>query len=46
MPRYKPVHPGLKRFPVDFDKQIQPGSCEYVFRYHVGYPLKSTVSSR
>jgi len=26
MARFKPVHRGLKLLPVDFDKQLQPGS--------------------
>ena len=30
MPRYKPIHKGLKLLPVDFDKQVQPGSFEHV----------------
>lgn len=29
MPRYKPVHKGLKLLPVDFDKQVQPGRFEH-----------------
>lgn len=29
MPRYKPIHKGLKLLPVDFDKQVQPGSFEH-----------------
>jgi hypothetical protein len=29
MPRFKPVHKGLKLLPVDYDKQIQSGSFEF-----------------
>lgn len=29
MPRFKPVHKGLKLLPVDFNKQVQPGSFEH-----------------
>ncbi len=39
MPRFKPVHQGLKLLPVDFDKQIQPGSFEYVLCYLVDREL-------
>lgn len=39
MPRYKPVHQGLKLLPVDFDKQIQPGSFEYALCYLVDREL-------
>lgn len=39
MPRYKPVHKGLKLLPVDFDKQVQPGSFEYALCYLVDHEL-------
>ncbi len=39
MPRYKPVHQGLKLLPVDFDKQVQPGSLEYALCYLVDREL-------
>lgn len=29
MPCYTPVHKGQMLLPVDFDKQIQPGSIEF-----------------
>ena len=29
MPRFKTVHKGLKLLPVDFDKQLLPGSFEH-----------------
>jgi transposase len=39
MPRFKPVHKGLKLLPVDFDQQIQPGSFEYALCYLVDHEL-------
>lgn len=39
MPRYKPVHQGLKLLPVDFDKQVQPGSFEHALCYLVDNEL-------
>lgn len=39
MPRYKPVHKGLKLLPVDFDKQVQPGSFEHALCYLVDREL-------
>jgi transposase len=33
MARFKPVHRGLKLLPVDFDKQLQPGSFEHALCY-------------
>ena len=41
MPRFKPIHQGLKLLPVDFDKQVQPGSFEYALCHPT-----STLSSR
>lgn len=39
MPRYKPIHKGLKLLPVDFDKQVQPGSFEHALCYLVDHEL-------
>ena len=39
MPRYKPVHKGLKLLPVDFDKQVQPGSFEHALCHLVDHEL-------
>ncbi|MEW6037541.1 MAG: IS1182 family transposase [Pseudomonadota bacterium] len=39
MPRFKPVHQGLKLLPVDFDRQIQPGSFEHALCYLVDKEL-------
>ena len=39
MPRYKPVHKGLKLLPVDFDRQVQPGSFEHALCYLVDHEL-------
>ena len=39
MPRFKPVHKGLKLLPVDFDKQVQPGSFEYALCQLVDHEL-------
>jgi transposase len=39
MPRYKPVHKGLKLLPVDFDKQVQAGSFEHALCYLVDREL-------
>jgi hypothetical protein len=39
MPRYKPAQKGLKLLPVDFDKQLQPGSFEYALCYLVDHEL-------
>ena len=35
MPRFKPVHKGLKLLPVDFDRQVLPGSFEHALCYLV-----------
>src|SRR5574340_636152 len=42
MPRYKPVHKGLKLLPVDFDKQVRPGSFEHALCYLVDRELDLT----
>lgn len=39
MPRFKPVHKGLKLLPVDFDRQIQPGSFEFALCHLVDHEL-------
>lgn len=39
MPRYKPIHKGMKLLPVDFDQQIQPGSFEHALCYLVDHEL-------
>ena len=39
MPRYKPVHKGHMLLPVDFDKQIQPGSFEFALCYLIDHEL-------
>lgn len=35
MPRFKPIHQGMKLLPVDFDRQIQPGTFEFALRHLV-----------
>lgn len=42
MPRYKPVHKGLMMLPVDFEKQVQPGSFEHALCYLVDNELDLT----
>jgi transposase len=39
MPRFKPIHQGLKLLPVDFDRQIQPGTFEFALRHLVDKEL-------
>jgi len=39
MPRFKPIHKGMKLLPVDFDRQIQPGSFEHALCYLVDKEL-------
>jgi transposase len=43
MPRFKPVHQGLKLLPVDFDKQILPGSFEHALCYLINHELDLTA---
>lgn len=43
MPRFKSVHKGLKLLPVDFDKQIQPGSFEHALCYLIDHELDLTA---
>jgi transposase len=37
MPRFKPIHKGLKLLPVDFDRQVLPGSFEQALCYLVDH---------
>ena len=37
MPRFKPIHRGLKLLPVDFDRQVLPGSFEHALCYLVDH---------
>lgn len=39
MPRFKTVHKGLKLLPLDFDKQLLPGSFEHALCYLVDHEL-------
>ena len=39
MPRFKPVHKGMKLLPVDFDQQLVPGTFEHALNYLVDYEL-------
>lgn len=39
MPRFKTVHKGLKLLPVDFDKQLLPGSFQHALCYLVDHEL-------
>ena len=39
MARFKPIHKGLKLLPVDFDRQVLPGSFEYALCYLVDHEL-------
>ena len=43
MPRFKPVHQGLKLLPVDVDKQILPGSFEHALCYLIEHELDLTA---
>ena len=42
MARFKPIHKGLKLLPVDFDRQVQPGSFEFALCYLVDHELDLT----
>lgn len=42
MPRFKSVHKGLKLLPVDFDRQVMPGSFEHALCYLVDHELDLT----
>jgi transposase len=42
MARFKPVHTGLKLLPVDFDKQLQPGSFEHALCYLIDHEVDLT----
>ncbi|MEO6022036.1 MAG: IS1182 family transposase [Burkholderiales bacterium] len=39
MARFKPIHKGLKLLPVDFDRQVLPGSFEYALCHLVDHEL-------
>lgn len=39
MPRFKPVHKGLKLLPIDFEKQIIPGTFEHALCHLVDHEL-------
>jgi len=39
MARYKSTHKGLKLLPVDFDRQVLPGSFEHALYYLVDHEL-------
>jgi transposase len=39
MPRFKPIDKGLKLLPVDFDKQVQPGSFEHALCHLIDHEL-------
>ena len=39
MARFKPIHKGLKLLPVDFDRQVIPGSFEYALCHLVDQEL-------
>ena len=39
MPRFKTVHRGLKLLPIDFDKQLLPGTFEHALCYLVDHEL-------
>ena len=43
MARYKAIHKGLKLLPVDFDRQVIPGSFEYALCYLVDHELDLTA---
>ena len=42
MPRFKTVHKGLKLLPIDFDKQLLPGTFEHALCYLVDHELDLT----
>ncbi len=39
MARFKPIHKGLKLLPVDFERQVIPGSFEYALCHLVDHEL-------
>ena len=39
MARFKPVHKGLKLLPVDFERQLLPGTFEHALSYLVNHEL-------
>src|SRR4051812_39438712 len=42
MARFKPIHKGLKLLPVDFDRQVLPGSFEFALCHLVDHELDLT----
>ena len=47
MARFKPIHKGLELLPVDFDRQVIPGSFEYALCHLVDHELDlSTFHAR
>lgn len=43
MARFKPIHKGLKLLPVDFDRQVIPGSFEHALCHLVDHALDLTT---
>ena len=43
MARFKPIHKGLKLLPVDFDRQVIPGSFEHALCHLVDHELDLTA---
>ncbi len=43
MARFKPIHKGLKLLPVDFDRQVLPGSFEHALCHLVDHELDLTA---
>ena len=39
MPRFKPIHKGLKLLPVDFERQVLPGTFEHALCHLVDHEL-------
>ncbi len=46
MARFKPIHKGLKLLPVDFDRQVIPGSFEYALCHLVDHELDLSTLTR
>jgi hypothetical protein len=42
MPRFKPVHKGVKLLPVDFDQQLQPGTFEHALAHLIDHECDLT----
>ena len=45
MARFKPIHKGLKLLPVDFDRQVIPGSFEHALCHLVDQVTRAEVFS-